>query len=496
MLIAGFTAPSIPVLLGAMFDGFIRDHAYLTPRAPAVITPACAVSYAGFNADIDRFGAALAELGIGPQTRVVSLAMDDPVLTYVLTAALARLRIPSSPFNDPGAEVRLIQDRAGAGIDSPGPRLITLTHEWIARVRAAEPRPLPILEVDPEAVGRVMLSSGTTRAPRRIAITWARMQAINLVNICTRGAGVHGVWVPLTTVESIQGFTFALSAWSQGAALAGGVGLSELPGLMESRSPGLIGCTPTQLSSLLAHLPADFQPKPGWRASVGGSRLPAVLARAARLRLTPDIRVTYGATEATLNTLGLAAALEDEPGYVGVPLGGVILQVLDDAGHPAPDGESGEIRIRGERVADGYLDDPEASAQRFRDGWFYTRDIGRRLPDGGIVLEGRVDERMILADIGKFMPAFLEDAAMACPGIRDVAAFAAPNPDGLDDCWLAVVSDEGFDRESLATHLAAYEGLPANRFAWIHEIPRNAMGKIERNKLREALLAALSQGQA
>ncbi len=478
-----------------MFDGFIRDHAHLTARAVAVLTPARRLTYAQFNADIDRFGAALGELGINRATNVVSIAMDDPVLTYVLMASLARLRIPTSPFNDPGAELRLIQDRPGAGTDSPGPRLVTLTRDWIAAVRAADPAPLPILDIDPEAVGRVMLSSGTTRAPRRIAMTWKRMQAINLANICGRGAGMHGTWVPMTTVEAMQGFTLAISAWSQGATLAGGVSALELPAIMETRPPGLIGCTPTQLRSILACLPPGFSPPPGWRVSVGGSRLPAGLAREARLRLTPDIRITYGATEATINTMGLAADLDDEPGQVGIAIGGVILEFLDDQGHSVPDGQSGEIRIKGDRVADGYLNDPEATAERFRDGGFYTRDIGRRRADGVIVLEGRVDERMILADVGKFMPAFLEDAALACPGVRDVAAFAVPSDAGLDDCWLAIVTEPGFDRDTLAPHLAGYQGLPPNRFAWVDEIPRNAMGKVMRTQLRDALLAALAQAR-
>jgi acyl-CoA synthetase (AMP-forming)/AMP-acid ligase II len=473
-----------------MFDGSIRDHAHLTPRATAVITPARNLSYAEFNAEIDRFGAAMAELGIGSHTKTVSIAMDDPALTYILTAALARLRIPTSPFNDPGAEVRLVQDRPGAGLDAPGPRLITLSGDWILRARARPPAPLPVLPINPEAMGRVMLSSGTTRAPRRIAITWARMQAINLANFSGRGAGIHGVWAPLTTVESIQGFTLAISAWSQGSALAGGFRAPDIPGLMETRPVGLLGCTPTQLRGVLAVLPADFQPRPGWRVSVGGSRLPVALARDARLRLSPDVRVTYGATEATFNTLGLAARLEADPGYVGVALNGAILEFVDEAGRPVAEGESGEIRIRGPRVADGYLDDPDATAERFRDGWFYTRDVGRRLSDGRIILEGRLDDRMILAEMGKFMPAFLEDAALECPGVVDCAAFAVPNAAGLDQCWLAVVDAPGFDRESLAGHLARYPGLPPPRFAWIDEVPRNAMGKVQRGHLRDALIAA------
>lgn len=108
-------------------------------------------------------------------------------------------------------------------------------------------------------------------------------------------------------------------------------------------------------------------------------------------------------------------------------------------------------------------------------------------------MEGRIDDRMTLAS-GKFMPGLLEAPALECPGVIDCAAVAVPGPDGIDQCWLAVVTAPDFNRDSLANHLAAYPGLPENRFAWTDEIPRNPMGKTDRLKLRDALLAALGAG--
>ena len=213
-------------------------------------------------------------------------------------------------------------------------------------------------------------------------------------------------------------------------------------------------------------------------------------------RITPDIRIIYGSTECSLLAYGHAADLEAEPGVVGSTPAGAILDVVDDAGRPLPDGQSGEFRITSERMTQGYIGDPEASADRFRDGWFYTRDVGRRLPDGRLVLEGRAADRLNLAGGRKFMPQVLETAAFACPGVIDCAAFAAPEagrPDGLDQCWLAVTAAPDFDREALARHLGQYGDLPPPRFAWIDEIPRNAMGKVERGKLRELLVSALGQ---
>ncbi|HEX7947373.1 MAG TPA: class I adenylate-forming enzyme family protein [Phenylobacterium sp.] len=472
-----------------MFDAYVRDNAHWSPRAPAVITPARVLSYAEFNADIDRFAAALAALGISREFGVVSVCLDSAYLTLAVTAALARLRVVSSPYNDHGAALRLVEEREAAGSEAPGPRLVTLTRDWLAAVRAAEPRPYPVLEVDYEQIGRVMLSSGTTRMARRVAMTWRRIELGNHGNIRTYAAGAQGVWVPLTTVESMLGFTMSIAAWSLGNAVAGGLGVAELPALMEAWPAGVIGCTPAQLRALLAALPPGFLPRPAWRVATGGSLLPVPLAREVSLSVTPDVRIIYGATESSINAVGLAAHLEDAPGQVGVTPGGGVMEILDDDGRPVPEGESGEIRIKSERMTPYYLDDPEGTAERFRDGWFYSKDVGRRLPDGRVVLEGRVDDRMNLGGV-KFMPAVLEEAAFACPGVRDAAAFAVPGSSGLDVCWLAVVAGPAFDRSKLAPHLAQYPKLPPPRFAWVDEIPRNAMGKVERGKLRDALLAA------
>ena len=367
-------------------------------------------------------------------------------------------------------------------------------------MRAAEPRPLPVLEIDPEAMARVMLSSGTTRAPRRVAMSWRRIEAGNHCNLRSYAAGAHGTWVPLTTVESMLGFTMAIAAWSIGAAVSAGVGVSELPAVMESAAPGVIGATPAQLRALLAVLPPGFQACPDWRIVTGGSLLPVALAREVRLRVTPDLRINYGATESSVNAVALAADLEDHAGLVGVTPGGALMEILDDDGVPVPEGQSGEIRLKSERMTAHYLDDPEGTAERFKDGWFYTRDIGRRLPYGDpmagrVILEGRADDRMNLGGI-KFMPGVLEEAAHACPGVTDAAAFAVPGPDGLDRCWLAISAAPGFDRASLAPHLARYPNLPPPRFAWVDEIPRNAMGKVERARLRDALIAATAAGGA
>ena len=479
-----------------MFDLFLAYQARQRPRALAVVTPARRASYAQFDADVSRFAAGLLDLGLGiGPGQSASLRIADPYLQYVSLMAFGRIGVASAPGFDSRAELRLtdLSEAADHGPPSQG-RTLRLTRDWLVRTMAAPVRDLPRPDVDPDALGRVMLSSGTTRVPRRVGLSWRRLDAAMHSAVSAYAYGRLGVWIPVLGIDAMMGLTQATTAWSVGAAVANGFAVEELPACLERFEPGIICMTPIQLRHLLAQLPAGFAPQPGWTITTGGSALPPPVAREARLRLTPDIRIIYGATEAGLSATGHSAGLESAPGMIGHVPPGAEVQVVDDDNRPVPTGEAGELRIRGERTARGYLDDPEGTAERFREGWFYTRDIGRFLADGRLVLDGRVDDRMNLGGM-KFMPGVLEEAAFDCPGVFDCAAFAVPDAQGLDQCWLAVVAAPDFDREGLAVHLAGYRGLPANRFAWIDEIPRNAMGKVERAKLRDALMAVLGDAR-
>lgn len=475
-----------------MFDAYVRDAANAAPRAPAVVTPGRTASYADIDADIDRCAAALAERGIGPASGVVSLRIGEPYLQVVALCALARLGAVSSPAADDAADLRLTD----AAHPAAAPRALVLTPEWQRAIYARPPRPLPVLQLDPEATGRVMLSSGTTRAPRRVALTWRRLDVGNHATLRAWASGRHATWIPVVGLDAMMGLNTAIGAFSLGATLAHGLPFHELPGWLEALPPGVMTLTPIQLRNLLSHVGPDYLPQPHWRLCVGGSLLSPALARQARLSLTPDVRIVYGATEAGLTAFGHAADLDQHPGAIGHTPAGAVSEIVDEAGHPLPPGEAGELRVRGERTVAGYLGDPDATAQRFRDGWFMTGDIARRLPDGRLVLEGRADDRMNLGG-RKLMPGVVEEAALALPGVRDAAAFAVPGADGLDVAWLAVVPAPGFDRDALAAplsaHLATAADLPDCRFAWTEEIPRNDMGKVDRRKLRDAVRAATGQ---
>jgi acyl-coenzyme A synthetase/AMP-(fatty) acid ligase len=476
-----------------MFDAHLAFRARLEPRATALITNLRQVSYADFDADVTRVAAALLGLGLRPGP-VVALRIGHGYLQYLALMALGRIGVASSVGYDYGADLNLTDLPAGDDGELAGKPAVRLPPGWLDDVLAAPARPLPRPDVDPDALGRVLLSSGTTRKPRRIGLTWRRIEAGIHGAITVYAHGRKGVWIPLTSPESMLGHSQVLSAFSLGAAVLNGVAIPDLPPRLEGLEPGILSLTPSHLRQLLSRLPADFSPRPGWMITAAGSVLPLSVAREARLRITPDVRIIYGATEAGLSAIGPASGLETAPALLGWTPPGAESEVVDEDGRPVPDGEQGELRVRGERVVAGYLDDPEATVERFRDGWFYTRDLVRRLPDGRLVMDGRVDDRMNLGG-QKILPSMLEETVFECPGVQDCAAFAVPDPEGFDQAWLAVVVAPDFERESLVRHLARTPDAPAPRFAWIDEIPRNAMGKVERTKLRDAVLA-LTRGGA
>ena len=469
-----------------MFDAYVTFQARLRPTALALITPDRWATYAELDADTDRFAAGLRALGVGPERGVVSLRVANDYLTHVLWLALARLGVVSSPYDDPTPDLQLVALPAAEAAGQ-----LALTPEWVAATFVAEPRPVAPVRRGPDELARVMLSSGTTRTSRRVPRTWRMLEGNTRTAALTYLAGKPGRWVCLTGIDTGLGQAMTLAAWSQGVTLVADYTPEQLADSLEALRPSIVGLTPAYLRRLVAALPPGLGVQPGMRVVTTGGVLPQDLARETRLRLSSEIVISYGAAETGSAAMADGAWLEAHRGVAGYAVPNVRVEVVDAAGAPVAPGESGEVRIFSDRVSHGYLDDPEATARAFRDGAFYPGDVGRLTADGLLMVDGRMDDRMDLGGM-KFLPEELEAVALAHPGVIDAAAYAAPDAQGMDWCWLAVAAAEGFDRQGLADHIARQgDSLPPVRFAWIDAIPRNAMGKAERRRLREQTIAAL-----
>ncbi|WP_312866484.1 acyl-CoA synthetase [Streptomyces boluensis] len=199
----------------------------------------------------------------------------------------------------------------------------------------------------------------------------------------------------------------------------------------------------------------------------------------------------YGMTETLMNT-SVRADAEPRAGTVGVPLAGVELRLVDEAGAPTTDpAEVGEIQVRGPNLFTEYLNRPDATAAAFTaDGFFRTGDMAVRDPDGYVRIVGRKATDLIKSGGYKIGAGEIENALLDHPGVREAAVTGEPDAD-LGERIVAWIVPDDPARPPAATalvdHVAA-QLAPHKRprvVRYLAELPRNDMGKIMKRSLHE-----------
>jgi malonyl-CoA/methylmalonyl-CoA synthetase len=191
----------------------------------------------------------------------------------------------------------------------------------------------------------------------------------------------------------------------------------------------------------------------------------------------------YGMTETGMNASNPLDG-ERRAGTVGPALPGVSLRVTGPEGAELPAGEVGMLEVKGPNVFAGYWRMPERTAEEMRDGWFVTGDIAKIDADGYVTIVGRAKDLIITGGLNVY-PKEVEQAIDALPGVTESAVIGVPHPD-FGEAVVAVLTasaDPGDVAAALGDRLAAFK-LPKH-VALVEELPRNAMGKVQKNLLRE-----------
>ncbi|MDP9046304.1 MAG: malonyl-CoA synthase [Pseudomonadota bacterium] len=199
----------------------------------------------------------------------------------------------------------------------------------------------------------------------------------------------------------------------------------------------------------------------------------------------------YGMSETAMLTSNPLDPADGERrgGTVGRPLPGVALRVVDDAGAPCPPGRIGQIEVRGPNVFQGYWRMPDKTAEEFTaDGWFKTGDVGLIDADRYVTIVGRSKDLIISGGFNVY-PAEVEGTLNDLPGVAESAVVGVPHPDYGEAVIAVLVARAGhaLDAERLTADLKsriANFKVPKRVFV-VDELPRNAMGKVQKNILRE-----------
>lgn len=176
------------------------------------------------------------------------------------------------------------------------------------------------------------------------------------------------------------------------------------------------------------------------------------------------------------------------PGTVGFPLPGVEVRIAAEDGTLQRSGEVGVIEVRGPNVFAGYWGMPEKSAEEFRaDGFFVTGDLGVMDEQGRVSIVGRAKDLVISGGYNVY-PKEVEHLLDELPGVVESAVIGVPHTDFGEAVVAVVVTDgsgidEGQVRRALADRLARFKQPKA--VIPVDELPRNAMGKVQKNVLRE-----------
>ncbi len=209
-----------------------------------------------------------------------------------------------------------------------------------------------------------------------------------------------------------------------------------------------------------------------------------------RARTGHTILERYGMSETVMlcSNPGRAADGERRGGTVGFPLPGVALRVRDD-GRTCAAGEIGGIEVRGPNVFRGYWQMPEKTREEFTDdGWFKTGDVGKVDADGYVTIVGRSKDLVITGGYNVY-PAEVEACLNELPGVAESAVVGVPHADFGEAVIAAVVPRPGEALDpaaliaALKSQIAAFK-VPKRVFV-VDELPRNTMGKVQKNLLRE-----------
>lgn len=454
--------------------------------------------------------AGLRRAGVAPGDRLGLLTEPGPDVAH-LVHATARLGAVFVPL-DPNAPVGTLRARCqAAGVDrvvvgdvGTDAAPFNVPVETLDALAAPDEAP-PEGAVDerpwaPDDVQWLVFTSGTTGDPKPVEITARNLVASATASALRLGVDPKDRWLACLPTHHVGGLAplVRTALYGTAAVVQAGFEVSRTRRAIREHDVTAISLVPTMLRRLLVD---GWTPPDAMRyVLVGGAPTPPDLVdRCASVGV--PVCPTYGMTEtASQVATCLPDEARDHPGTVGRPLVGTSVTVLDETGEAAPTGEVGRLVIDGPTVAAGYHGDPAATAERFTDGGFRTRDRGRRDADGRLWVHGRLDDA-ILSGGETVLPARVEAVLTNHPSVAEAVVV------GLDDdewgevvaalvAFEADVGEVDDEAEALRAHCRdRLETAAVPRVvATVPELPRTASGTVDRGAVHEVLVAARDRG--
>ncbi|MEL6800558.1 MAG: malonyl-CoA synthase [Pseudomonadota bacterium] len=495
-------------MANVLYDRLIAPHAgntacFLSQASRADIT------YADFVVMTARMAHALVAHGVAPGDRVVVQAPKcaEMVALYAATVQCGAVFLPLNTaytrdevayfVGDATPRVLVATDTTQGALtpiaDGADARLVTLNADGSGSLTdglADRPAQFDTVARGPDDLAALLYTSGTTGRSKGAMLTQDNLlsNAVSLVDhwqITGDDTMIHAL-----PIFHTHGLFVALNT-----SLLAGAKVVFMPGFdLDAIFAALPHATtmmgvPTFYTRMLADDRLTPEAVANMRLFVSGSApLLAETHSAFTHRTGHHILERYGMTETNMITSNPYAG-ERRPGTVGAPLPGVEVRVCDpETGDVLAPGQVGMIEVRGPNVFKGYWQMPGKTAAEMRaDGYFLTGDLGTFSEDGYLSIVGRAKDLIITGGYNVY-PKEIEDVLNDVDGVVESAVFGVPDADFGEAIIAAVVPEAGHAlsedtlRDTVAGKLARFKH--PRRYTLMADLPRNTMGKVEKNRLR------------
>jgi fatty-acyl-CoA synthase len=502
-------------------DAVLHRSAARHPRRTALVVGAddpTTWTYAELDAAVTGAARALRGLGLRRGDRVAAYGKnsDAYLVGYLACARAGLVHVPVN-FAMTGEELRYLLDQSGASAVLVDPALrpaydAVVAHHGVdvAHVVPLRDAPGSLLDLAREAgdgpvlpdgedpvaddeLVQLLYTSGTTSRPKGAMMTHRALvaeylSAITALDLAADDDPLH----PMPLYHSAQMHVFLLPYLAVGATnhLVEAPDVPVLLRLVEERRLGTLFLAPTVWVPLAGHPDLERRDLSSLRkAFYGASIMPVPVLQRLQERL-PDLGFYNCCGQSEIGPLATVLRPEEHaarPDSCGRPVLLVELAVLDEEGRPVEPGGQGEVVYRSPQLCVGYWDNPEATAEAFRDGWFHSGDLVRIDEEGYITVVDRIKD---VINTGGVLVASreVEDVLYTHPDVAEVAVIGTPDERWIEAVTAVVVPREGaeVDEAALVAHarerLAGFKTPKHVRF--VEALPRNASGKLLKRELR------------
>jgi long-chain acyl-CoA synthetase len=473
----------------------------------AVRVDNAAMTYRALDEASARVAGLLHGRGLEPGDRVAIMmpnVAEVPVLYYgVLRAGgvvvpmnpLLKVREVAYYLADSGAGLifawHAFENEARGGAEQAGAELIVVDEAGFPELLASAAPDDHVAERDDGDTAVILYTSGTTGQPKGAELTHGNLISnTEVARADIVRAGPDDVIFGGLPLFHVFGQTVALNV-----AVAAGACLTLLPRFDAGHALQIIaghGVTvfegvPTMYVALLHQPDRAGYRTPALRTCIsGGAALPVEVLRGFEEAFGVPVLEGYGLSETSPVASFNHPGRERKPGSIGTPIRNVQMRVVDAEDHAVPQGEVGEIVIRGPNVMKGYWHRPDATAEAVRGGWFHTGDLARTDEDGYFYIVDRKKDLIIRGGYNVY-PREVEEVLYEHPAVAEAAVIGLPHPALGEEVGAAVALKPGAAvsaedlRDYVKGQVAAYK---YPRHVWIVDaLPKGPTGKIQKRDI-------------